>query len=33
MVEAIRNIDPQYAWGLLCILSFITGVVVGKGRN
>lgn len=33
MIEAIQNIGPQYAWGLLCILCFITGAVVGKGRN
>ena len=31
MIEEIRSIDPQYVWGLLCILCFIMGVLVGKG--
>ena len=30
MIETIRSTDPQYVWGLLCILCFIIGVFVGK---
>ena len=33
MIETIRSTDPQYVWGLLCILCFIMGVFVGKGPN